>query len=673
MPRFLSDEHQLGFAQKLGQYLRSASIKRAVVVFHGGEPLLIGADAIVAYASKLRAAVGPDIQLDIGIQTNGLLLSHNVLDLFESASIDVSLSLDGPREANDLHRTTRKGRSSFDKVMAGLDLLKNKPQVFAGVISVIDTRTSPLELFEFFTQQNVPKLDFLLPDANHLRQPPGRSTSPSLYQDWLIQAFDTWLDHYPSLAIRTFESILDSVSGLPSKTDAFGYGDVSLITIETNGTYHDLDVLKITHEGASRLEGTVLDTPINVVANSEQLKTHRAMLKKDGLCAKCRECQVVDICGGGSVPHRYGENGFNNPTVYCHEMFTLITHVQHRLEGLLNDPPSPVESINFDFEGFERAELAHETLGRLCHNSSLEYVSGFATVLEHIANQKSPYSELALSLLNGPNEVIQKLACWPGSIAWTRAYKERINGRSVLAVDGKEIFAQEEYLSYLVANQLNTGEGLLVGVADEWLRSPFGNAITFPIGYDQREVEAVVQNALTIISDWRPALYAEINAACRTIQFVEDPTADPEKIISFSDDSVPGALYVSVTQGRALIDAYDLADSIIHEHRHQKLYLLERLSQTVQPYYHKVPSPWREELRPPSGVMHAVFVFIELRRFWMHILNNGPDRLFSRAKNQVSITNERLLTAFSILKKCPLSGTGVALLESLERAFYSEA
>lgn len=71
--------------------------------------------------------------------------------------------------------------------------------------------------------------------------------------------------------------------------------------------------------------------------------------------------------------------------------------------------------------------------------------------------------------------------------------------------------------------------------------------------------------------------------------------------------------------------------------------------------------------------MHAVFVFIELRRFWMHILNNGPDRLFSRAKNQVSITNERLLTAFSILKKCPLSGTGVALLESLERAFYSEA
>ena len=70
--------------------------------------------------------------------------------------------------------------------------------------------------------------------------------------------------------------------------------------------------------------------------------------------------------------------------------------------------------------------------------------------------------------------------------------------------------------------------------------------------------------------------------ACRAIQFVRDPLAHPEKIVSFSDNSVPGARYGSVWQGDRLIDPYDLADSLVHEHRHQKLYLLERLAPTVE-------------------------------------------------------------------------------------------
>ena len=46
-------------------------------------------------------------------------------------------------------------------------------------------------------------------------------------------------------------------------TDAFGLGDVSLLSIETDGTYHDLDVLKVVGDGATRLEGSVRGTPIS--------------------------------------------------------------------------------------------------------------------------------------------------------------------------------------------------------------------------------------------------------------------------------------------------------------------------------------------------------------------------------------------------------------------------
>src|SRR3546814_14583986 len=83
-------------------------------------------------------------------------------------------------------------------------------------------------------------------------------------------------------------------------------------------------------------------------------------------------------------------------------------------------------------------------------------------------------------------------------------------------------------------------------------------------------------------AEWRPALAIELRQACRAIQFVRDPLAHPEKIVSFSDNSVPGALYVSVWQGDRLIDPYDLAESLVQEYRHQKLYIMGRIALTVQ-------------------------------------------------------------------------------------------
>ena len=197
MPQLLSAGDRTAFATRLADYARENDIKRCVVVLHGGEPLLAGVETIVDFVHELRAAVDPGVEVDVGMQTNGLLLTESILDQLEAARVSVSLSLDGPRTANDLHRNSRRGRSSFDRVMAALECLKGRPAVFAGIIAVIDPRTPPEELFAFFDRHQPPKLDFLLPDAHHNRPPSGRDTNPVLYRDWLITAFDLWLDQYP--------------------------------------------------------------------------------------------------------------------------------------------------------------------------------------------------------------------------------------------------------------------------------------------------------------------------------------------------------------------------------------------------------------------------------------------------------------------------------------------
>lgn len=654
MPKLLSEDHQDAFVQRLAEYAELVELKRATVIFHGGEPLLAGADYLVKFTRKIRSAVSR-LEMDFGVQTNGLLLTEEALDKLEVENIAVSLSVDGPREAHDLHRTTRKGRSSFDRVMGALERLKKRPNIFAGVIAVIDAATQAEMLLSFFSGHQVPKIDFLLPDSHHDRPPPGRDLEPDLYERWLLDAFDIWFDRYPELPVRTFEALLDAAAGLPSGTDAFGFGDVSLLSVETDGTWHDLDVLKVVGQGATRLMGSVVDTSIEQLASSSAIAAHRRLLTKSGLSETCRSCEVVNICGGGSVPHRFGAGSFENPTIYCREMKALIRHVQHRLVSILvpnNQAPDDLPIFNLD--AFELAETSAEIVADL-HQEALDLdTSGLIE---------------ALSLVNASDdeplhvETIRKIARRAGTVAWQRAIRASYSGRTVRDVEGTPIVVDKGYLRK--ATLLCEASDLEIGLDDEWLRKPFGVSIDFEDQDTAVQGRKMVAEALDILGGWRPALADELRSICSAIQFIRDPTAHPDKIVSFSDNAVPGALFVSIMQRDGAIDAYDLADSLIHEYRHQKLYLFERRHPTTEAGS-LVVSPWREDLRPASGLLHAIFVFVELRRFWEYIRVQGPERLNNRAIAQLEDTDRNLAQAFDTLRTCELTKSGRALGDLLE-------
>lgn len=654
MPKLLSERHQQAFAERLAEYARSAALARVAVILHGGEPLLAGAAYVVALVRRIRDAA-PGLEIDFGMQTNGLLLSDEVLDALEAEGVAVSLSIDGPREAHDLHRTTRRGRSSFDRVEAALERLKRRPSLFAGAIAVVDASVPPERLLAFFAGHRVPKLDFLLPDAHHDRPPPGRDADPRLYERWLIEAFDAWLDRYPELPIRTFEALLDAAAGLPSGTDAFGLGDVSLLSVETDGTWHDLDVLKVAGDGATRLTGSVEDTTIEQLASSTAIAAHRRLLTRSGLNGRCRSCTIVDICGGGSVPHRFGAGSFDNPTTYCGEMTALVAHVRRRIaEGFQQPAAIPDDLPDFDLDEFEIAETSTSIVAELHEEAVGRDAAALAEALAVIGPEGAEPLDAA---------TLRRLARRAGTVAWQRALRASRAGRAVHDVDGRPIEIDDAYMTTLIC--VPGAVELEVGLHDEWLRKPFGQGIEFEPEDVAETGRALVAEALAIIETWRPALASELRAICSAVQFVRDPSAHPDKIVSFSDDSVPGALFVSITSGSGLIDPYDLADSLVHEYRHQKLYLLERRHPTTQPGA-LVVSPWREDLRPASGLLHAIFVFVELRRFWEHVRDHGPERLNNRAIAQLEDTERNLAQAFATLRECDLTAAGRALGDLLE-------
>jgi len=56
------------------------------------------------------------------------------------------------------------------------------------------------------------------------------------------------------------------------------------------------------------------------------------------LAGQCRACPVHPVCGGGLYAHRYRQGtGFLNPSVYCPDLLTLISHIRDQMRADLDE------------------------------------------------------------------------------------------------------------------------------------------------------------------------------------------------------------------------------------------------------------------------------------------------------------------------------------------------
>lgn len=338
-PPVMTYETIISFCGRLKEYISShKAIKDVNVVFHGGEPLVFGTNRLLNTVDTINSEIGNLACMHYSLQTNGTLLTKEFVSECSKRDIGLSLSIDGMRSIHDKHRVYKNGTGSYDDVLRGMKLLKEYPNIFEGVIGVIDPTFNPDDVLSFFDSYNIENIDLLLPDSTYLDLPIGREQNPNLYRDWLISAFDSWFFHHQSLHFRTFEFLLGGLFGDNAELDAFGLGSLDYLTIETDGTYHTSDILKVAYENASYLGMDLTDNTIEEALASDKVKEYNRLLSLESLPKKCKMCKYSNLCGGGSLPHRYSsENLFDNPTVYCNEMYALIEHASNILEKAVND------------------------------------------------------------------------------------------------------------------------------------------------------------------------------------------------------------------------------------------------------------------------------------------------------------------------------------------------
>ena len=95
---------------------------------------------------------------------------------------------------------------------------------------------------------------------------------------------------------------------------------------------------------------------------------------------------------------------------------------------------------------------------------------------------------------------------------------------------------------------------------------------------------------------------------------------DDDYDVSHSDPYVPFSAFVSVPQKRSTNDALRVVESLVHETMHLQLTLIERLRPLVHTSDQTYFSPWKGAYRSLQGVLHALYVFRVLDRFFERLL-----------------------------------------------------
>lgn len=330
-PSLISDEVVDATVAALERHCERSKQHLVRIVFHGGEPLLVGHARLDRWCTKLKQ-LERIVGVRFALQTNAVLIDQAWAELFRRHGITVGISIDGPRELHDANRVDHKGRGSYDAALRGIEILRANGVEFS-LLSVVQLDTDPVATHRHLVSLNPSQIEYLLPDNTHETIGAVRARyGPTPGADYLIAIFDEWWRNGTmGIPVGPFMAMARAILGGPCEVDFIGNNPLGYLFIEPDGAIEGLDVLRTCGPGFA-------STGLNVRANDflDIVDTHgfhgAAIFEGLPLPAGCGSCREATTCAGGYLPHRYAAaTGFDNPSAWCADLLRLFDHLRERL------------------------------------------------------------------------------------------------------------------------------------------------------------------------------------------------------------------------------------------------------------------------------------------------------------------------------------------------------
>jgi uncharacterized protein len=306
---------------------------------HGGEPLLLKVDKFAELCQQFRSALDPICDLMLVVQTNGVLVNQEWVNVFSRFQVRVGVSIDGDEAVHNIFRITKKGRGTYAETRRGWDLLNRamaeRVIPSATILCVVSPQQSGDKILKHFAQElKATGLNFLLPDVTH-DSPEATERYIRGCGDFLIDAFNAWAElsnRNVKITVRWIDEVIGALMDdeLCRASATRKYEPLGQFVVSSNGEISPDDVIR-------GLDPRFRTFGFNVGhSRHDEVQESPAWQELEGaqrnLAKECQGCIWKNICRGGAYQHRFSEkNGFDNPSVYCPSLKRFYAHVTRQV------------------------------------------------------------------------------------------------------------------------------------------------------------------------------------------------------------------------------------------------------------------------------------------------------------------------------------------------------
>lgn len=323
--RISSETLRRTFSEVLSSGLVDAISRAFTVVWHAGEPMALPVAFYEEALGIIAEANSKCFDISHSFQTNGTLITEEWCGFIRQHGIRIGVSIDGPEFLHDRHRKSRAGRGTWERVMAGIQLLQAHRIPFH-VITVLtrDSLEHAQELHDFYRANNIRQVGLNVEEVEGVHQSSTlKRPEEGRYRKFLERFLELAWRSEPHLAVREFDSAVAAIlsGGVKPEMPLQQTTPFRILSVDCEGRYTtwspELLGLPSVDYGNFAL-GNIHDGTLSSVFESERFKTVNSAIQSG--VELCRStCEYYKFCGGGAPVNKYYENGSfaTTETVFC--------------------------------------------------------------------------------------------------------------------------------------------------------------------------------------------------------------------------------------------------------------------------------------------------------------------------------------------------------------------
>ncbi len=346
------------------QTIESQQVPEVVFAWQGGEPTLMGLEFFEKAVELQKKYRKPSMRIQNSIQTNGTTLDDDWCRFFRQNNFLVGLSLDGPQPLHDTYRVDKGSQPSFEKVMAGLELLK-KHQAEFNILTTVHAANADhsLDVYRFLRDEVQAQFIQFIPIVERKNQTghqegfkvTKRSVTGKKYGQFLISIFDEWVQRdVGQIFVQIFDVALEVWYGQPASLCIFSQTCGTALALEHNGDLFSCDHYVEPNHFLGNIQE---ENMLNLVSSEQQIRFGSDKL--NSLPLYCQECEVRFMCNGGCPKNRIrktpdGEEGLN---FLCEGYKTFFQHIDGPMKmmtHLLQHGRAPAEVMLLLNKGYQK-------------------------------------------------------------------------------------------------------------------------------------------------------------------------------------------------------------------------------------------------------------------------------------------------------------------------------